>query len=260
MIMLEKILKDLELGKKEEKIYRLILERGKIAPAMISRLTKINRTTVYSVAKELIDRGLVYEDIGGKIIYYLPSRSEDLEKVIKKEKDKLNEKIDTIKRLQKELVSIPQSKNYSVPKIRFIEEVDIEDYLNESIIKWHESMLAVDATWWGFQDHSFVERFEKWIDRFWKTAPKEINLKLLTNGSKIEEKMKNKKYAEQRQVRFFPKSEFSATQWVVGDYIIFINMKEHPYSAIEIRDAVIAENTRELFKKLWGVVDGNYLI
>lgn len=258
--MLEKILKDLKLGDKEEKIYRLILERGKVAPSVISRLTHINRTTVYSCAKELKDRGLILEDIGGKTIYYTPARGEELEKVIKKEKEKFDEKISTIKKLQSELVSLPESKNYSIPKIRFIDEVDIESYLNESLSKWYESMQKIDTTWWGFQDHTFVEKFEKWIDHSWKIAPKEIDLKLLTNGSDIEKKMKDKKYAERRNVRFFPKSEFSATQWVMGDYIIFLITKEHPYYMIEIRDAVIAENTRELFKKLWKIVDSNYLI
>ncbi len=258
--MLEKILKDLELGQKEEKVYRLILERGKVAPAVIARMAHINRSTVYSVAKELKEKGLIVEDIGGKMLYYLPTRSEELEKVIKKEKEKSEEKINIIKKLQAELTALPESKNYSIPKIRFVDEVDIADYLNEALPRWHESMLKVDTTWWGFQDHSFVEKFEKWIDHSWKVAPKEIDLKLLTNGSDIEKKMKDKKYAERRNVRFFPKSEFSATQWVMGDYIIFITTKEHPYYLIEIRDAVIAENTRELFKKLWKIVDSNYLI
>lgn len=258
--MLENILKELELGKKEEKVYRLILERGKVAPALIARMVHVNRTTVYSVAKELKEKGLIVEDISGKTIYYMPARSEELEKVIKREKEKSEEKINTIKKLQSELTALPASKNYSIPKIRFVDEADIEDYLHEALPKWYESMVKIDNTWWGFQDHSFVEKFEKWIDYCWKIAPKDLSVKLLTNGSDIEKKMKDKKYADRRNVRFFPKSEFGATEWVIGDYIVFVITKEHPYYLIEIRDAVIAENTRELFKKLWKMVDSNYLI
>jgi sugar-specific transcriptional regulator TrmB len=258
--MLDALLDTLALGSKEKAIYKIILERGKVAPAMVSRIAHINRTTVYSVAKDLKDRGLIVEDLGGKTLYYLPARSEELDKVIKKEKEKSDEKIATIKKLQSELTQLPQSKIYSVPKIRFIDELDIDSYLYEALTRWHESMLVSDNTWWGFQDHTFVEKFEKWIDHSWKVAPKEINLKLLTNGSEIEKKMRDKKYAEKRGIRFYPKSDFTATQWVMGDYIIYILTKEHPYYLIEIRDAVIAENTRELFKKLWNVVDYKYLV
>ena len=55
--MLEETLNKLELGNKEQVIYKLILEHGKIAPALLSRFAKINRTTVYSVAKELKEKG-----------------------------------------------------------------------------------------------------------------------------------------------------------------------------------------------------------
>ena len=79
---MEKILEKLGLGNKEQIIYKLILERGKIAPVQVSRLTKINRTTVYSAAKELQEKGLIVEDLGGKTLYYLPAREQELEKII----------------------------------------------------------------------------------------------------------------------------------------------------------------------------------
>ena len=72
--MLEKLLNQLGLGEKEQTIYKLILEHGKIAPALLSRLAKINRTTTYSVANELKTKGLIIEDLGGKTLYYLPAK------------------------------------------------------------------------------------------------------------------------------------------------------------------------------------------
>ena len=87
--MIEKPLNQLGLNNKEQSVYRLILEHGKIAPALLSRLAKINRTTVYSVAKELKEKGLIVEDLGGKTLYYLPARENELEKIIDSEKEKL---------------------------------------------------------------------------------------------------------------------------------------------------------------------------
>ncbi len=249
--MLEKLLNQLGLGHKEQIVYKLILEHGKIAPALISRLAKINRTTVYSVAKELQEKGLIIEDLGGRTLYYLPVRDTELEKVIEIENEKAKNKIESIKELQGFLKNIPESKTYSVPKVRFVDEVDLEKYLYEASPRWIENQLATDTTWWGFQDHTFVERYEEWIKWFWNKAPKEINLKLFSNQSEIEEKMKENNI-DRRQIRFWNEGgELTSTEWIVGDYIIQIVTKERPYYLVEIKDSVMAHNLREIFKALW---------
>lgn len=249
--MLEQLLNQLELGHKEQLVYKLVLEHGKIAPAHLSRLAKINRTTVYSVAKELKEKGLIIEDLGGRTLYFLPARESELEKLVKNEHEKAKQKEKSIRELQGYLKNIPESKTYSVPKIRFIDETDLEDYLYEAFPRWVESMLSSDATWWGFQDHTLVEKFEKWIDWSWTKTPKEIELKLLTNESNIEEKMKAKKYSERRQLKFWGADNFTSTQVICGSYIIMAVTKQHPYYLVEIHDSVMAHNLREVFKQLW---------
>ena len=250
--MLEKVLQQLGLGNKEQTIYKLILERGKVAPALLSRLTKINRTTVYSVAKELKDKGLIIEDLGGKTLYYIPAREHELEKLIKIEKEKTQQKEQSVRELQELLKNTPQSTTYSVPKIRFIDEIDLESYLHEASPRWIENQLATgEKTWWGFQDHTFAEAYEGWIDTFWRKAPKEIDLKLFSNKSEIEEKMKGKDITR-RQIKLWPEnSPFTGTQWVFGEYIILIVTAQKPYYLVEMHDAVMSHNMREVFKKLW---------
>jgi sugar-specific transcriptional regulator TrmB len=251
MNMLEKTLNDLGLGNKEIVVYKLILEYGKIAPALLSRLAKINRTTIYSVAKELKDKGLIIEDLGGKTLYYLPVKGNELGKIIKKEQESLAKKENSINELQNFLKNIPESKTYSVPKIRFIEEGDIKDYLHEASPKWNESMLATDTTWWGFQDHTFVENFEDWIHWYWKNSPKEIDLRLFSNDKEIEKHMAEQNL-ERRNIRFWNGVEdFTATQWVIGSYIVMIITNQKPHYLVEVHDSVMAHNMREVFKKLW---------
>lgn len=249
--MIEEVLNQLGLGNKEQIIYKLILEHGKIAPALLSRFAKINRTTVYSVAKELKEKGLIVEDLGGRTLYYLPTRQNELEKIIEVEKEKTKNKITSIKELQNILKNIPESTTYSVPKIRFIDEIDLEKYLYEVTPRWYESMGENNTTLWGFQDYSFVEKFEKWIDWNWKKAPEKYDLKLLTNESNIESKMKNKEYSNRRHIKYWNTDEFSATQWVIGSYVIIIITKQRPFYLIEINDTVMAHNMKNLFKTIW---------
>ncbi|MEN9582959.1 MAG: hypothetical protein RL641_913 [Candidatus Parcubacteria bacterium] len=249
--MIEKVMHSLGLGNKEQTVYKLILEHGKIAPAFISRLAKINRTTVYGVAKELKDKGLIVEDLGGKTLYYLPAKEKELEKVIEAENEKIKHKVSSIRELQDFLKNIPESKTYSVPKIRFVDEVDLDKYLFEAAPRWNESMKEGERTWWGFQDHTFVEKFEKWIDWIWKEDPKDWDLKLFSNNADVEKKMIDKKYSHRRHIKPWATDAFSATQWIVGSYVIMIITKQRPYYLIEIHDAVMAHNLREVFKGLW---------
>src|SRR5258707_1002354 len=140
--MLEKLLNQLGLGNKEQAVYKLILEHGKIAPTLLGRLARINRTTIYSVAKELKEKGLIVEDFGGKTLYYLPAREKELEKIVEKEKEAVKVRESSIRELQQFLKNIPESKTYSVPKIRFVDEADLEKYLYEAFPRWVGSMLA----------------------------------------------------------------------------------------------------------------------
>ncbi|MDB4984142.1 MAG: hypothetical protein JWM20_321 [Patescibacteria group bacterium] len=248
---MEKILTRLGLGPKEQKVYKLILDRGKISAAQISRAASINRTTVYGIAKELLAKGLVIEDLGGKVLYYLPARETELEKIIKREKEVLDEKESAVHELQDVLKNLPQSQTYSVPKIRFVEGRDMEHYFREAFPRWFESMKHVDPSMWGFQDHTLLETFEHMIDYSWDVTPAGLDIKLFTNQSDIEKKMLGKKYAERRNMKFWETDQFSATQLVAGDYIAMIMTKQKPYYLVEIHDAVMAHNMRQVFKKLW---------
>ena len=108
--------------------------------------------------------------------------------------------------------------------------------------------------WWGFQDHNFVMHYEKWIDWYWQTAPAKISLQLLSNQSEIEKTMQGKKYAR-RKIKFWSDAKnFTATTWICGDYVIMIITNQRPHYLVEIHDAVLAHNLREVFEGIWGKV------
>ena len=248
---IDKTLEKLGLSIKAKKVYKLILENGKIAPAFISRKTGINRTTVYSVANELKSRGLIIEDLGSKTLYYLPASDTEIDKVLTQDKKDFAEKEQGLQELKETLKMIPQSKTFSIPKIRFIAEEDLEKFLHDATPRWIESNMTNDSTWWGFQDHTFVEHYKNWIVWFWKHAPKEVSLKMFSNDSAIETEMVAEKL-DRRQIRFWEgDNSITGTQWIIGSYIVLIVTAQKPYYLVEIHDSVMAHNIREVFKKLW---------
>jgi hypothetical protein len=114
-------------------------------------------------------------------------------------------------------------------------------------------MLKTEPTWWGFQDHTFIDFFLNSAEWYWKQAPKAVDLKLLTNRSPTEQQLSGK--FERRHVKFWGEAtNFISTTWVCGDYIIMINTRNHPFYLVEIHDALMAHDQREVFKNLWPLV------
>lgn len=251
--MVNDFLKQLGFGDKEAIVYLAVLEQGKATPANIARLTGINRTTVYALAKELVKKRVITEDIAGSQGYLVALPPDDLKGIIQKEERDLENKKTLVEQAIKELRTSVKDTKYSIPKINFIYEEDIESFLYKQAPVWNDSMLKSDGIWWGFQDPSLVEHYQKWIDWYWKeSAPKKLVLRLLTNRSETETEMAKRGY-ERRLMKFWSGgNKLTGTVWVTGDYLVMIVTDRRPHYLVQIYDATLAHNMREMFKSLWG--------
>jgi len=248
--MVEKTLKQLGLNDNEIEVYLAVLKNGKISTAKVASITKINRTTVYSIAKKLITMRLIAEDLGGTRSYLMARPPEQLAELTTDEQKRLDEKKEIVSQAINQLKPFASKVAYSIPKIRFVEEGDIEKHLYEITPTWIETLRGTDNTLWGFQDHTFAELYHKWIDWYWRTVPEDMQLKLLSNKSYIENTMRGK--YKRRQIKYWDKSgEFTSTIWITGDYVTMLSLRERPHYLVEIHDPVMARNMRALFKGLW---------
>lgn len=252
--MNNELLERIGLNAKEAEVYLAVLKKGKATPTSIAQSTKINRTTIYSVAKELVKKGFLSEDLAGGSSFVATNPSE-LKFLIQKEEKALEEKKGTINQAIAELQNLSKSFAYQVPKITFIQEDDLEDYLYRRSDEWHRSIMERDGILWGFQDHTFAENYEKWIDWEWQVGgPKDLQLKLLSNDSDIEKKNTAKGYSR-RQIKSWKNGTgFTATVWVHGDYVLMVYTKSRPHYLIEIYDIVLADNMRKLFAGIWNEI------
>lgn len=236
--------------KRESTLYRVLLTHGRLTATEAAKLTGISRPTVYSVAKELIRKGVITEDVGGSSRIYVAQPPQSLVVLANREERRLEEKRTLIAGAVKELESIALSDKYSVPKLVFIQEEQLDDYLYKQSENWNASMKKRDGIFWGFQDQTFPEQFEKWIDWYWQKKPS-IILQLVSNQSPIEQKMEQKGYGN-RRIRFSRKStQFTGTTWVMGDYVVMIATRHHPFYLVEIHDELFAENLRNILKDAW---------
>jgi len=254
--MIHELLSQLGFDEKEIMIYLSILEKGKTTATEVARVTKINRTTVYSVVKELLKRRIITEDLGTPVRELIAKPPEELMQLVNIKQEELEKNKLLIEQAIPELHKIVKSNVLPFPKITFVPEEEIENHLYRRSSEWNKSILALDGIWWGFQDHTFVEAYPEWIDWFWKkSASEDLYLQLLSNQSEAEKKMKNKPYPR-RKIRFWSKGvEFTASVWINGDYVIMINTQQHPYYLVEMRDAMLAHNLREMCKGIWSELE-----
>jgi sugar-specific transcriptional regulator TrmB len=245
-------LKELGLNDKEVEVYLALLKHGKSTPASLSKLTKINRATVYNIAKSLQAKGIIAEDLSGKMLYFTPLPPDSLEQIIKRPIRELQEKESLVKKAIDQLSLITANKEYPVPKIRFVEENNLEDFLYENIEKWQKSVIKSDSVWWGTQDSTFLEYYKKFNDWYWKQPfSQSVKMYQVSNDSPVEQEAIKKYKKNNRDVRFSVDMDFSSSVWVGGDYLIMIVTKQHPFYLVEIHDKTLAHNMREVFKKMW---------
>lgn len=247
--MIHDLLHSLGFSDKETKVYTALIRMGRATPADLARKTKCNRATVYAIAKSLIGRGVITQDFGRKKTELVALTADHLVHTLARDRRALEEKERAVHQVVSELSQLAQATLHGPPKIRFVDEAHMRDYLYAHAPLWNESALAQDKTWWGFQDKTLTEQHQKWIDWLWRECHKEAYVRLLTNDSASERRLKGR-YA-QRQVKFLKESQFTATTWVMGEYVVMVMTKEQPSYLIDIHDAMLAGNIRQIFVELW---------
>ena len=251
----DKLLTSLGLNAKELKLYKAVMRAGDINPAELAKLIKIKRTTCYSIARGLVEKGFLIENTMKRPCTFSLASPSDIENIISDEMKQFTVREKTLKQFASELSRATAGESYSIPQIRFTEEEKIAQFLVKQFDTWNKSLLESDSTWWGFQDHTYVEVFAKEIERYWKHAPSTISLKLLSNEVALEAESQLVNKYPRRQIKYWNKAtNFLSSTWIVGEYIIMVNTRRRPYYLTEIHDATLANDMREVFKNIWSLV------
>lgn len=245
-------LKELGFNEKEQSVYLALFKHGPLTPSQIAKLTRINRPTVYNVAESLKAKGVVGTEAGNKATVYIPLNPEHLFGLVDKPLRELEERKKLIHQTVDALKTLKASTTYPVPKIRFIEESGLENFLYSNIEAWQQSVKKSDNAWWGIQDYTFLKHFGKFNDWYWsKPISEGVRMCQIGNESEEERRLLRRIRKHTRDVRFSSDMLFTSSIWVGGEYLIMIFTRQQPFYLVEIHDAMLASNMREVFKKLW---------
>ncbi|MFH1364250.1 MAG: helix-turn-helix domain-containing protein [Candidatus Aenigmatarchaeota archaeon] len=101
--MEQKILEEIGLANSEIIIYRALLRTGSVKVGELMKEVALHRSRVYDAINRLIDKGLVSYVIKNNIKYFEASDPEKLVSYIEEQKEKLNQKEMSVKKLIPEL-------------------------------------------------------------------------------------------------------------------------------------------------------------
>ena len=256
-MILEEFFQKIGLSQKEARVYLRLAESGKSSASQIAARCKLKRPTVYSILQSLEDKNLVQQvqEANQPQAFYVAAEASSLVKMLENEEQSYHEKMKIKKDLAKELIKEVEpffkSTNYSIPKLTFYEgTTEINKLLYEECFNWQKSISHYDLTWWGYQDHGFVEQYFDWLGYYWKSRLPNESIKLFSNKSEIEDTLAGK--ITDRVMKIVPdKFNFSSTIWILGEYVITIMTRQKPHYAFVLKDAVFASNQRQIFQLLW---------
>jgi sugar-specific transcriptional regulator TrmB len=253
--MIQQLFDSLGISHNEALVYTALAEVGKASPASLAKTTRIPRSSVYTALDALLKRGLVAVEKSQDTSLYLINRPEALIRMVESEREEFAKLSKEKELAAQELIPLLtpyfQNRNYNIPKLQFFEgTANVRSMLYEYTPEWQASVAKYDYTWWGYQDHYFVQEYSGWLAEYWESMHAEEKIQLLSNRSDIERKLKNK--VRGRTIKAAPKRcEFSSTIWILGDYVVTIMTRQQPHYAVMLKDSVFAANQRMLFRMLW---------
>lgn len=249
--LINNLLKETGLTENEIKIYLTLSQYGPQTYNHTAELAKLNRTTCYAVAKRLIQHGLIKEDLGKPIVQLIAEPPSSLIDRLNKEQSALTKRIELTKRAAAEINNLVPEKNRTAPKLVYIEEAHITDFLYQRAEKWMNSTKQYDSTVWGFESDRFEVDYPDWINWYWtKPASQGITLNLFSDESTARRRaMQNG--PGKADFQLIPDLDFTTDIWIYGDYIVLLSLEEHPHYLIELKEPLLAKNFREFFKALW---------
>ncbi len=247
--MIKNLLKELNFSEKEIAVYLALIELGSAKPLELSKKTDLNRTTVYDLLESLMGKGLVSKYNKGKsaffnalepnrLLTYLDREKEEKEKIIERQKKKVNE-------LLPELISL-QNIFTTKPKVQFFEgEKGMREAYEDTLTS--RGMILAYAniqTMYEGLPNFFPEYFKR-------RTQKKIFIRAILPRNKLSSDRVKLNQEEMRETRFLPRDDmtFSPEINIYNNKMLIASWKEK--IAIIIVSKELIELERIKYEILW---------
>jgi sugar-specific transcriptional regulator TrmB len=235
------------LGLKEDHlaVYLANLEWGETIITNIARKSKVPRTTIYLLIKDLLDLGLVTRFMRDGQTLYVASDPEFIKTLLKQRQDELQYSISLLDTNMSQLKAM-QNSNPKKPKVEFLEG-------SEGIKQAYNRTFEAKEIWIQCltEDYTEVvsdEFFNNYFEKFFNTNIKSKELLKFGDDEYIS------KYGSKKNLQLIAPMTADKVEtdfWVYDNKVTFVSFnKENPY-ALVVEDKDIANAMKTMYDLAW---------
>lgn len=236
------ILQELGIDERSARVYLALLQLGEANIEQLAKHSLIPRTSLYPILETLEEQQLIAR---------LPKRGRRLfvaehpQKILKR----FEEYVEILR------IAIPQmellaARRQDLPRIFLFEGKEGIKAIFRKILAEKRSFDAITSV----QDMMTIARdyFEDFIQ---KRIQQNLRVRLITNRSPEGTRMKMEDGKMLRETRLIPPQyTFATANYIFGNNVAMISLKQEPILGLIIKDPFIAETHRMYFNLLWRMI------
>lgn len=240
MSLLEKQIIESGLNEKEAKVYLASLSLGQATVQDIAKESGVNRATTYVAIEHLTSLGLISSFYQGKKQFFIAADPEKLIEVLDKEKEKIEEKKEKLKKIIPELQSM-NNKIKDKPVVKYYEGKEGIKTMVDEVIKTNNREVYMAYSVDMVADIFSNEEKEKWRKERVKN-----NIKVRSIYTSKNQDLKNIPNSKNTKVPF-NKFPISCDIAVYGNKVRIASLKDRLVGII-IEDEEIAKTIEAILK------------
>ncbi len=242
---IQNIFELLNLKDEHLKVYLANLEWGETIITNIARKSKLPRTTVYILIKDLLDIGLVTQTMKDGKALYIAADPEFIRTLLEQRQIELKNSISYITKNMAELKA-KQNANPKKPKVEFLEGAEGIKQAYNRTFEAKEMLIQCLS-----EDYEQVVS-EKFMNEYFNRFFKQTNIKSKELLREADDEY-IKKYGSEKnlQLKVQVKGKVETDFWIYEDKVVFVSFnKDRPY-ALSIEDVDIAKAMKNLYELAW---------
>jgi len=242
---METFLQNLGLSEKAARVYVALLELGNAPVSSLAKKAGLNRTTLYDILPDLVQRGLVIKMAGSKKETYTAEPPEKLVLMIEEKLLRTQEELVTAKKAA-EALKLLTSKQPTSPSVQLFQGKRGIKNLYEDTLLSKESIRSFSST-------ESLEGFDQpYLHRYYKRrAKKKVFIKAIINDVPSAHEYQSKDKELYRELRIVPTEVMDVRPevYIYDNKVAFFSLKEELAVMIESHD--IAHSLKRLYDLAW---------
>ncbi|MFC1599786.1 TrmB family transcriptional regulator [Patescibacteria group bacterium] len=249
--MIENILKNIGLKRKEIKIYLALLPLGSAPASVLGKQTNISRSTAHYTCKQLEQKGLVSSTFKKNTDYFNAEPPDKLQLIVDRKIKKLEVDKEELHRMSSNLMRLinPQA---VLPKMRFYEGVDgLISLFNDELTLKEDEILYGAHRYFRDSPKELVDYFQNTYDKK-REKQKYQSYSIRTNIPEAIERSKLDKVINRTSL-FIPEKEFpfESSFQIYKNKIVFYSLQKSDLTGVLIENDHMKTTMLSLFRMAW---------